>query len=110
MQQSVSVLHVYILFHILFLLGCYKILRILPCAILQVLVGYLSYIEQGVHVGLPRWRLPMQEMQEPSVRSLGCEGSLEWKTATRSSILAWEVPWMEEPGAQAVESQGIGQV
>ena len=71
---------------------------------------WLSYIEQGVHVGLPRWRLPMQEMQEPSVRSLGCEGSLEWKTATRSSILAWEVPWMEEPGAQAVESQGIGQV
>ena len=37
-------------------------------------------------------------------------GSLEWKMATRSSILAWEVPWMEDPGGpQAVESQRIRQ-
>ena len=39
--------------------------------------------------------LPMQEMQ---VQSLGQEDPLEWKMATHSSILAWEIPWTEEPG------------
>ena len=32
------------------------------------------------------------------VRSLGWEGALEKAMATFSSILAWEVPWTEEPG------------
>ena len=36
-----------------------------------------------------------QEMQVPS---LGQEGPLEKETATHSSILAWEIPWTEEPG------------
>ena len=39
--------------------------------------------------------LPMQEMQ---VRSLGREGPLEEGVAIHSSILAWRVPWTEEPG------------
>ena len=34
------------------------------------------------------------------VRSLGQENSLEEEMATRSSILAWEVPWTEEPGVK----------
>ena len=38
------------------------------------------------------------EMQETWVCSLGWEDPLEKKTATYSSILAWEIPWIEEPG------------
>ena len=54
------------------------------------------------HIGLHWWlsgkkkiHLPMQEMQ---VWSLGWEDLLEEEIATHSSILAWEVSWMEEPG------------
>ena len=42
--------------------------------------------------------LPMQEMQETRVQSLGMEDPLEKEMATHSSILAWEIPWTEEPG------------
>ena len=37
-------------------------------------------------------------MQETQVRSLGREDPLEDEIATHSSILAWEIPWTEEPG------------
>ena len=37
-------------------------------------------------------------MQETQVRSLGWEDALEEETATHSSILAWRIPWTEEPG------------
>ena len=37
-------------------------------------------------------------MQETQVVSLGSEDSLEKGMATHSSILAWRIPWMEEPG------------
>ena len=37
-------------------------------------------------------------MQETLVRSLGWEDPLEKEMATHSSILAWRIPWMEEPG------------
>ena len=40
----------------------------------------------------------MQEMQEMWVRFLGLEDPLETEMATHSSILAWEIPWTEEPG------------
>ena len=40
-------------------------------------------------------RLPT--MWETQVRSLGWEDPLEKKMATHSSILAWRIPWMEEP-------------
>ena len=46
--------------------------------------------------------LPMQEMQETRVQSLGREDPLEKVMATHSSILAWRVPWMEEPWQAAV--------
>ena len=36
-------------------------------------------------------------MQETWVRSLGREDSLEKEMATHSSILAWRIPWAEEP-------------
>ena len=37
-------------------------------------------------------------MQETRVRSLGQEDLLEKEMATHSKILAWEIPWTEEPG------------
>ena len=37
-------------------------------------------------------------MQETWVRSLGWEDTLEKGKATHSSILAWRIPWTEEPG------------
>ena len=39
----------------------------------------------------------MQETQETEVPSLGQKDPLEKEMATHSSILAWEIAWMEEP-------------
>ena len=48
-------------------------------------------------------------MQESRVPSLGQEGPLEREMATRSSILAWRIPWTEEPGGlQSMGSQRVG--
>ena len=41
--------------------------------------------------------LANQEMPEMQVRSLGQEDPLEKEMATHSSILAWKIPWTEEP-------------
>ena len=41
---------------------------------------------------------PMQGTQETQVQFLGWEDSLEEEIATHSRILAWEIPWTEEPG------------
>ena len=42
--------------------------------------------------------LLMQELQEMRIQSLGREDPLEKEMATHSSILAWKIPWTEEPG------------
>ena len=48
-------------------------------------------------------------MQETLVRSLGQEGPLEKGMATHRSILAWRIPWTEEPGGpQFTGSQRVG--
>ena len=48
-------------------------------------------------------------MQETGVLSLGWEYPLEEEMATCSSVLAWEIPWREEPGGlQSMESQRVG--
>ena len=44
-------------------------------------------------------------MQEIQVQSLGWEDPLEKGMATHSNILAWEIPWTEEPGR--LQSMGI---
>ena len=44
-------------------------------------------------------------MQETQVPSLGREGPLEKEMATHSSILAWRIPWTEEPGG--LQSMGF---
>ena len=44
-------------------------------------------------------------MLETWVQSLGWEDLLEKEMATQSSILAWKIPWMEEPGR--LQSMGL---
>ena len=52
-------------------------------------------------------RLPA--MQETGVWSLGQEDSLEKEMATQSTILAWKIPWREEPGRlRSMGSQRVG--
>ena len=48
-------------------------------------------------------------MQEIQVQSLGWEDLLEKEMATHSSILAWRIPWTEDPGGrQSMGSQRVG--
>ena len=66
------------------------------------LLFYPSVVVQTVK------RLPA--MQETWVRSLGWEDPLEEGMTVHSSILAWGIPWTEEPcGLQSMGSQRIGQ-
>ena len=51
-------------------------------------------------------RLPT--MQDTWVQSLGQDNLLEKEMATHSSILAWKIPWTEEPGSlQSMGSQRV---
>ena len=47
-------------------------------------------------------------MQETQIQSLGWEDALEKGMATHSSILAWRIPWIEEPGK--LQSMGLQKV
>ena len=48
-------------------------------------------------------------MQEAQVQSLGREDLLEKEIATHFNILAWKIPWTEEPGRlQSMGSQRVG--
>ena len=51
-----------------------------------------------------RIHLRMQEVRETQDRSLGWKDPLEKETATHSSILAWKIPWAEEPGHGVAKS------
>ena len=60
-----------------------------------------SLVAQTVKTLLAMW--------ETCVQSLGGEDPLERGTATYSSILAWRIPWTEEPGGlQSTGSQRVG--
>ena len=51
----------------------------------------------------------MQQLQEIQVQSEGQEDPLEEGMATHSSILAWRIPWTEEPdGLQSIGLQRVG--
>ena len=56
------------------------------------------------------WRLSGKESacQEARVQTPGQEDPLEEEMATHSSILAWEIPWTEEPGG--MQSMGLQRV
>ena len=50
-------------------------------------------------------------MQEIQILSLGLENSLEKEMATHSSILAWRIPWTEDPGGlQSMGSQELDMI
>ena len=51
----------------------------------------------------------LSTMRETWVRSLGWEDPLEKEMAIHSRTIAWEIPWMEEPGGlQSIGSQRVG--
>ena len=51
----------------------------------------------------------LPEVQETWVQSLGQEDRLEKEMATHSSMLAWKIPWTEEPDRlQSMGSQRVG--
>ena len=66
----------------------------------------MGFLDGSVVKSLP----VMQKMQEmPRVQSLGQEDPLEEIMATHSSILAWVIPWTEEPGGlQFIELHRFG--
>ena len=68
-------------------------------------------VPKGIYRVLYRASLAAQRLKllpgvrETQVRSLGREDPLEKEMATHSSILAWRIPWMEEPGR--LQSMGL---
>ena len=52
--------------------------------------------------------MPVQEIQETQIQSLGREDPLKESMATHSSLLAWRIPWTEEPGG--LQSIGLHRV
>ena len=62
---------------------------------------YVDEAGGGGGGGLPRWlsgKKNLPAKQEAQVQSLGPEDPLEKEMATHASILAWKIPWTEEPG------------
>ena len=58
---------------------------------------------------MAQWVKNLPAVQETRVQSLGSEDPLEKEMAAHSSILAWRIPWTEEPGRpQSVGLQRIG--
>ena len=78
--------------------------------------GYLGIIREAAHpgVGLPRGASGRE--LPPSIGDIrdagsipGWGGSLEYGMATHSSVLAWRIPWTEDPGGlQSIGSQRVG--
>ena len=69
--------------------------------LVSLLISWASLIPQSAK------NLPA--MQETRVRLLGQEDPLEKEMATHSSILAWRIPWTEEPGGLlSIASQRAG--
>ena len=66
------------------------------------------YIEREREIGIDFKELACTIVQETWVWPLGWEDPLEKEMTTHSSILAWEIPWTEEPdGLQSMGSQRI---
>ena len=79
--------------------------------ILDALIGHCKYtvfrlipLYFGASLVAPMVK-NMLAMQETRVQSLGQKDPLEKKMATHSNILAWEIPWTEEPGR--LQSMGL---
>ena len=70
-------------------------MHLLPVEPGPVSPGFLAMLQASLGAQLLK-NLPA--MQETQVRSLGWEDPLEEGMATHFSILAWEIPWTEQPG------------
>ena len=69
----------------------------------ELLIEYIFKIYLFLIGGFPSGSMvknppTVQKIQEMGIRSLGWENTLEKGMATHSSILAWRIPWTEEPG------------
>ena len=73
-------------------------------------LGYkYTNINKGLYLLVTQIVKNPPAVQETQVQSLGQEDPLEKGMATHSSILAWKIPWTEEPrGLQSMELQRIG--
>ena len=78
----------------------------------KILKYYVIYLYATTHIrGLHRWPVAktLPAKQGMQVQSLGQEDPLEKEMATYSSILAWKIPWTEEPGGlQSMGSERVG--
>ena len=63
-----------------------------------IVVIILQYMQISSHYVATQTVKNLPAMQETWVQSLGWEDPLEEGMATHSSILAWKIPWTEEPG------------
>ena len=71
--------------------------------------NYLSELKQAMSFPGDSMVKNLPAKQKTWVQSLGWEGPLEKEMATHSSVLAWEIPWTEEPGGlQSTASQRVG--
>ena len=76
-----------------------------------ILLGHVCDKESVIYIFQDSLVAPMVEsaaMHKMSIPSLGKEDPLEKEMATHSSILAWKIPWMQEPGR--VQSMGLQRV
>ena len=76
---------------------------------LEVILTFLKLLRLDFGASLVAQRIKrLPAMQETWVQSLGWEDPLEKEMATHSSILAWRIPWTEEPGG--LQSTGLQRV
>ena len=74
-----------------------------------MLSSFLAAIDNIGDFPIAQMVKSLPALQETRVQSLGPEDPLEKEMATHSSILAWRIPWTEEPGGpQSMGSQGVG--
>jgi len=89
--------------------GRHRTLSWAPCAYSRFPLA-ICVIRGSVYASLVAQRLKrLPAMRETWILSLGQEDLLEKEMATHSSILAWRIPWTEEPGGlQSTGSQRVG--
>ena len=85
-------------------------LILITCQILYLLIFHTGL--GFLHINLGGYKAPgdsvlknQPAMQETQAQSLGQDDPLEKKMATHSRILAWRIPWTEEPGGP--QSMGL---
>ena len=83
-------------------------MHIFPELIILILLGKCCYVATWSSL-VTQMVKSLPAMWETWVRSLGPEDPLENEMATHSRILAWRIPWMEEPdGLQSLGCQRFG--